>query len=54
MTQIARLIVGFVGLGFVGLCAYAYNSIGWQGLTACWRNLGGWLRCPMCWSARCA
>jgi len=31
MTQIARLIVGFVGLGFVGLCAYAYNSIGWQG-----------------------
>ena len=32
MTQIARLIVGFVGLGFVGLCALAYASIGGQGI----------------------
>ena len=31
MTLIARLIVGFVGLGFVGLCALAYANMGWQG-----------------------
>ena len=31
MTQIARLIVGLVALGFVGLCALAYSHIGWQG-----------------------
>ena len=31
MTQTARLIVGLVGLGFVGLCALAYANIGWQG-----------------------
>ena len=31
MMQTARLIVGFVGLGFVGLCALAYANIGGQG-----------------------
>ena len=31
MTQTARLIVGLVALGFVGLCALAYADIGWQG-----------------------
>ena len=31
MTQIARLAVGLVALGLVGLCALAYANIGWQG-----------------------
>ena len=31
MTQIASLIVGFVGLAFVGLCALAFGNIGGQG-----------------------
>ena len=31
MTQIARLIVGLVGMAFVGLCALAYANKGGQG-----------------------
>ena len=40
MTQIARLIVGFVGLAFVGLCALAYANMAGKDLTVCWPNQG--------------